>query len=90
MRRDAYSRYLLMQLIVNVTYGVSIGDWPILYWRAQRSTLGRARNGSPLRAICWPVHRGVSSPSPSPLRWTPGWEMLLWTIGLFLTVELHQ
>lgn len=81
------SRYLLMQLIVNVTYGFPIG-------------VGLAIIGVP-NAILWGVLAAVLRFIPYIGPWIaavfpltiafgvdPGWSMLLWTIALFLVIEL--
>lgn len=81
------SRYLLMQLVVNVTYGIPIG-------------LGLAVIGVP-NAMLWGVLAAVLRFIPYVGPWIaalfpitiafgvdPGWSMLLWTVVLFLAVEL--
>lgn len=87
---DAASRvssYLLMQLIVNVSYGIPVG-------------VGLAIIGVP-NAIIWGVLAAVLRFIPYLGPWLaaffplviavgsePGWSMVLWTIGLFVVMEL--
>jgi predicted PurR-regulated permease PerM/GAF domain-containing protein len=81
------SRYLMMQLVVNATYGIPIG-------------VGLYLIGVP-NAVLWGVLAAVLRFIPYLGPWLaalfpltiafgvdPGWSMLLWTIALFLVVEL--
>lgn len=81
------SRYLLMQLTVNVSYGVPIG-------------IGLYLIGVP-NAILWGILAAVlrfvpflgpflAALFPAALAFAvdPGWSMLLWVAGLFLAMEL--
>ncbi len=81
------SRYLLMQLIVNVTYGVPLGIGlyfigvpNALLWGVLATVLRFVPYVGPFIASLFPIALAIAV--------DPGWEMLLWTIGLFLTVEL--
>ena len=81
------SRYLLMQLIVNVTYGVPLGIGlyfigvpNALLWGVLATVLRFVPYVGPFTASLFPIALAIAV--------DPGWEMLLWTIGLFLTVEL--
>ncbi len=81
------TRYLVMQLLVNVSYGIPIG-------------IGLAVIGVPNAAL-WGVLAAVLRFIPYLGPWIaalfpiaiaigvdPGWSMLLWTIALFLVIEL--
>ncbi len=81
------SGYLLMQLIVNISYGIPVG-------------LGLAIIGVP-NAVIWGVLAAVLRFIPYLGPWLaaffpiviavgsePGWSMVLWTIGLFVVLEL--
>ncbi len=81
------SRYLLMQLIVNLTYGVPIGL--ALYiigvpnavlWGMLAAVLRFVPYLGPFLAALFPIALSVAV--------DPGWSMLLWVIGLFLVAEL--
>ncbi len=81
------SRYLLMQLIVNVTYGVPIGL--VLYiigvpnavlWGLLAIILRFIPYLGPFLAALFPMTLAFAV--------DPGWSMLLWVAGLFLVMEL--
>ncbi len=81
------SRYLLMQLVVNLTYGVPIGI--ALYfigvpnavlWGLLAAVLRFVPYLGPFLAALFPIALAVAV--------DPGWSMLLWVIGLFLLAEL--
>jgi predicted PurR-regulated permease PerM len=81
------SRYLLMQLVVNLTYGVPIGV--ALYvigvpnavlWGLLAAVLRFVPYLGPFLAALFPIALAVAV--------DPGWSMLLWVIGLFLLAEL--
>lgn len=81
------SRYLLMQLVVNVTYGlpIGLGLWLIgvpnaVLWGMLAVVLRFIPYLGPWIAALFPltIAFGVD----------PGWSMLVWTIVLFLVVEL--
>ncbi len=81
------SRYLFMQLIINLTYGipVGIGLWIIgvpspLLWGTFATLLRFIPYLGPWLAASFPVVLAFAV--------DPGWSMLLWTIGLFLVMEL--
>lgn len=81
------SRYLLMQLIVNVTYGVPIGIGLYLIgvpnavlWGFFAVVLRFIPYLGPFLAALFPLALAFAV--------DPGWSMLLWVIGLFLFVEL--
>ncbi|MBJ6126056.1 AI-2E family transporter [Microvirga splendida] len=81
------SRYLLMQLIVNLTYGIPIGI--ALYfigvpnavlWGLLAAVLRFIPYLGPFLAATFPIALAVAV--------DPGWSMLLWVVGLFLLAEL--
>jgi len=81
------SRYLLMQLVVNVTYGVPIGIglWFIgvpnaVLWGLLATVLRFIPYLGPFLAALFPLAVAFAV--------DPGWSMLLWVIGLFLVAEL--
>lgn len=81
------SRYLLMQMIVNVTYGVPIGIGLYLIgvpnavlWGLLAAILRFVPFLGPFLAALFPVALAFVV--------DPGWSMLLWVIGLFLAMEL--
>ncbi len=76
-----------MQLIVNVTYGVPLGIGlyfigvpNALLWGVLATVLRFVPYVGPFIASLFPIALAIAV--------DPGWEMLLWTVGLFLTVEL--
>ena len=81
------SRYLLMQLIVNVTYGLPlglglylIGVPNALLWGFLATVLRFLPYVGPFLAALFPTALAIAV--------DPGWSMLLWTVALFLTLEL--
>jgi predicted PurR-regulated permease PerM len=81
------SRYLLMQLVVNLTYGVPIGL--ALYfigipnavlWGLLAAVLRFIPYLGPFLAATFPIALAFAV--------DPGWSMLLWVVGLFLLAEL--
>jgi predicted PurR-regulated permease PerM/GAF domain-containing protein len=81
------SRYLLMQLVVNLTYGVPIGI--ALYfigvpnavlWGLLAAVLRFVPYLGPFLAALFPIALAVAV--------DPGWTMLFWVVGLFLVAEL--
>ena len=81
------SRYLLMQLVVNVTYGVPIGIglWLIgvpnpLLWGLLATLLRFVPYIGPFVAAAFPLILAIAV--------DPGWSMLLWTAALFIVIEL--
>lgn len=81
------ARYLLMQLIVNVTYGVPIGlglwligvPYPLL-WGMMATVLRFVPYIGPVLAAALPIALSIAV--------APGWSMLLWTAALFIVLEL--
>ena len=81
------AKYLLMQLIVNTTYGIPIGIglWLIgvpnpLLWGLLAIVLRFVPYIGPLISMSFPLALAVAV--------DPGWTMLFWTAALFLTLEL--
>jgi predicted PurR-regulated permease PerM len=81
------SRYLLMQLLVNVSYGVplAIGLWIIgvpaaLLWGAVAAVMRFVPYIGPLIASVFPIALAFAVDS--------GWNMLLWTVALIVILEL--
>ena len=81
------SRYLLMQLLVNVSYGVPLaaGLWIIgvpgaLLWGAIGAVMRFVPYVGPLIAAIFPVALAFAVDS--------GWSMLLWTVALIVILEL--
>ncbi|QHO75972.1 histidine kinase [Bradyrhizobium sp. CCBAU 051011] len=81
------SRYLLMQLLVNVSYGVPLaaGLWILgvpgaLLWGAIGAVMRFVPYVGPLIAAIFPVALAFAVDS--------GWSMLLWTVALIVTLEL--
>jgi predicted PurR-regulated permease PerM len=87
---DAGSRvakYLLMQLVVNLTYGipVGLGLWLIgvpnpLLWGMLAFVFRFVPYIGPILAATFPIVLSIAVDS--------GWTMLLWTVSLFVIVEL--
>nr|WP_258045638.1 AI-2E family transporter [Mesorhizobium sp. NBSH29] len=80
-------QYLLMQLIVNVTYAlpIGIGLWLIgvpnaMLWGMLALVLRFIPYIGPVIAAVFPLVLALAV--------DPGWTMLAWTVALFLTVEL--
>lgn len=88
--QDAGSRvgqYLLMQLVVNVTYGIPIamGLWFIgipnaMLWGALAIILRFVPYIGPIISMVLPMFLAVAV--------SPDWSLVLWVAGLFLTMEL--
>lgn len=81
------SRFLLMQLFVNATYGIPIGVglWVIgvpnaLLWGLLATVLRFVPYIGPFIAAIFPIMLSIAV--------DPGWSMLLWTLALIATVEL--
>src|SRR6185312_302358 len=81
------SRYLVMQLIVNLSYGIPIGI--ALYfvgvpnailWGLLAAVLRFIPYLGPFLAALFPIALAIAV--------DPGWTMLFWVIGLFLMAEL--
>ena len=80
-------RYLLMQLVVNVAYGIPIGVglWLIgvpnpLLWGMLAIVLRFVPFIGPVIAAAFPLALSIAV--------DPGWTMLLWTAALFIVLEL--
>lgn len=81
------SKYLLMQLLVNVCYGVPLaaGLWIIgvpgaLLWGAVGAVMRFVPYAGPLIAAIFPIALAFAVDS--------GWSMLLWTVALIVVLEL--
>ena len=81
------SRYLLMQLLVNVSYGVplAIGLWIIgvpgaLLWGAVAAVLRFVPYLGPLIAAVFPIALAFAVDD--------GWSLLFWTVALIVILEL--
>lgn len=81
------SRYLLMQLVVNVSYGVPIGVGlyfigvpNAVLWGLLAAVLRFIPYLGPFLAAFFPLALAIAV--------DPGWSMLFWTIALIITVEL--
>lgn len=81
------SRYLLMQLVVNLTYGIPIGialyliGVPnALLWGLLAAVLRFIPYLGPFLAALFPIALAIAV--------DPGWTMLFWVVGLFLVAEL--
>jgi predicted PurR-regulated permease PerM/GAF domain-containing protein len=81
------SRYLLMQLIVNLTYGIPIGialyfigvpNAPL--WGLLAAVLRFIPYLGPFLAALFPIALAVAV--------DPGWTMLFWVVGVFVVAEL--
>lgn len=81
------SKYLLMQVIVNVSYGIpmAIGLWLIgvpgaLLWGAVAAIMRFVPYVGPLISAVFPIALAFAV--------DPGWSMVLWTVALILVLEL--
>ena len=81
------SRYLLMQLLVNVTYAVPIGVGlyfigipNAVLWGVLAAVLRFIPYLGPFLAALFPIALAIAV--------DPGWSMLVWVIALIITVEL--
>ncbi len=84
---ERVGRYLLMQLVVNVAYGIPIGIglWLIgvpnpLLWSMLSIVLRFVPFIGPIIAATFPLALSIAV--------DPGWTMLLWTGALFIVLEL--
>jgi hypothetical protein len=84
---ERVGRYLLMQLVVNVAYGVPIGIglWLIgipnpLLWGMLSIVLRFVPFLGPIIAAAFPLALSIAV--------DPGWSMFLWTAALFIVLEL--
>lgn len=81
------SKYLMMQLIVNITYGIplTIGLWLIgvpgaLLWGVIAAVMRFVPYLGPLISAVFPLVLAFAV--------DPGWNMVLWTVALILGLEL--
>jgi predicted PurR-regulated permease PerM len=81
------SRYLLMQLVVNVTYGIplALGLWLIgvpnaVLWGVLAALLRFLPYVGPFIAALFPIALAFAV--------DPGWSMILWVVALIVTLEL--
>ena len=81
------SRYLLMQLVVNATYGIPVGVGlhligvpNALVWGLLATLLRFIPYVGPVIACTMPIGLAIAV--------DPGWTMAAWTVGLFVTLEL--
>jgi predicted PurR-regulated permease PerM len=84
---ERVGRYLLMQLVVNITYGipVAIGLWLIgvpnaPLWGLLALVLRFVPYVGPIVAAAFPLLLAVAV--------DPGWTLVLWTAALFIVLEL--
>lgn len=84
---DRIGKYLRMQFIVNVTYGfpMAVGLWFIgvpgaILWGVLATIMRFVPYVGPMISAVFPLALAFAV--------TPGWEMLLWTLGLILLLEL--
>ncbi len=84
---DRISRYLLMQVVVNVSYAVpmALGLWLIgvpgaLLWGSVAAVLRFIPYAGPMISAVFPIALAFAV--------DPGWSMLLWTVALILSLEL--
>lgn len=80
------SRYLTMQLVVNVTYGIplALGLWLIgvpgaLLWGLLAAVMRFVPFIGPVIAAVFPTALAFAT--------DPGWEMVFWTVGLVVLLE---
>ena len=81
------SRYLAMQLVVNVTYAIpmTMGLWLIgvpgaILWGVVAAVMRFVPYVGPVISAMFPLLLAFAT--------DPGWDILLWTIGLILVLEL--
>jgi len=81
------SRYLAMQLVVNVTYAMpmTLGLWLIgvpgaILWGVVAAVMRFVPYVGPVISAMFPLLLAFAT--------DPGWDILLWTIGLILVLEL--
>lgn len=81
------SKYLLMQLIVNVTYGVPmalglylIGVPGALLWGTVAAVMRFVPYVGPMLSAIFPISLAFAV--------DPGWDMLLWTVALIVLLEV--
>ena len=81
------TRYLVLQLVVNLSYGIpmGLGLWLIgvpgaLLWGALAALMRFVPYIGPMISAVFPVALAFAV--------DPGWSMLLWTVGLIVALEL--
>ncbi|HEY4664809.1 MAG TPA: AI-2E family transporter, partial [Comamonas sp.] len=84
---DRIGKYLRMQFIVNVTYGIpmALGLWIIgvpgaILWGVLATIMRFVPYVGPMISAVFPLALAFAV--------APGWDMLLWTLGLILLLEL--
>ena len=84
---DRIGKYLRMQFIVNVTYGIpmALGLWLIgvpgaILWGVLATIMRFVPYVGPMISAVFPIALAFAV--------APGWDMLLWTLGLILVLEL--
>lgn len=84
---ERIGKYLRMQFIVNVTYGfpMAVGLWWIgvpgaFLWGALATVMRFVPYVGPMMSAIFPLALAFAV--------APGWDMLLWTVGLILLLEL--
>lgn len=84
---DRIGKYLRMQFIVNVTYGIpmAVGLWFIgvpgaILWGVLATIMRFVPYVGPMISAIFPLALAFAV--------APGWDMLLWTLGLILVLEL--
>lgn len=84
---DRIGKYLRMQFIVNVTYGIpmAVGLWFIgvpgaILWGVLATIMRFVPYVGPMVSAVFPLALAFAV--------APGWDMLLWTAGLILVLEL--
>lgn len=84
---DRISRYLIMQLMVNVSYGIpmALGLWAIgvpgaFLWGALAGLMRFVPYAGPFIAALFPLTLAFAV--------SPGWELVLWTVALIVLLEL--
>ncbi|RST54205.1 AI-2E family transporter [Variovorax sp. DXTD-1] len=81
------SKYLTMQLVINLTYGVpmAVGLWFIgvpgaILWGAVAAVMRFVPYVGPMISAIFPVALAFAV--------DPGWSMVLWTVGLIVALEV--
>lgn len=84
---ERIGKYLRMQFIVNVTYGIpmALGLWLIgvpgaILWGVLATIMRFVPYVGPMISAVFPIALAFAV--------APGWDMLLWTLGLILVLEL--
>ncbi|VWX61962.1 Phytochrome sensor protein [Burkholderiales bacterium 8X] len=84
---ERISKYLTMQLVVNLTYGIpmALGLWLIgvpgaILWGAVAAVMRFVPYVGPMISAVFPIALAFAV--------DPGWSMVLWTIGLIVLLEV--